>query len=380
MIKTKKIIFLSTTYLTLDSFLKDHIKNLVKRGHKVYLISNFEEKKISKPKSNLFLINLKFRRKINVIQDIYCLFKLVFLFNSIEPQMVVSISPKAGLITAIASYLTNIKIRLHIFTGQVWSNKKNILFKNLLFNLDKLISYLSTNILVDSFPQKRFLIKHNVISSKKSKVILNGSMCGVDTQLFKKNIHENKKLRKKLNIRNNSIVISYIGRINKEKGIKSLLNVFSNLLKKKKNLTLLLVGKDEMDIKKIINNKKIIKKIKIISHSKNIEKFFQISDIFCLPSEREGFGLSLIEASSCQVPIICSDIYGIRDTMINNVTGYKYKLKNDKKFFQILYLLINNSKLRSKLGIQGRIFVKKKFERKKVINEFSKYFNFLLSK
>ena len=40
MIKTKKIIFLSTTYLTLDSFLKDHIKNLVKRGHKVYLISN----------------------------------------------------------------------------------------------------------------------------------------------------------------------------------------------------------------------------------------------------------------------------------------------------------------------------------------------------
>ena len=205
-------------------------------------------------------------------------------------------------------------------------------------------------------------------------------MCGVDTQLFKKNIHENKKLRKKLNIRNNSIVISYIGRINKEKGIKSLLNVFSNLLKKNKNLTLLLVGKDEMDIKKIINNKKIIKKIKIISHSKNIEKFFQISDIFCLPSEREGFGLSLIEASSCQVPIICSDIYGIRDTMINNVTGYKYKLKNDKKFFQILYLLINNSKLRSKLGIQGRIFVKKKFERKKVINEFSKYFNFLLSK
>ena len=105
-----------------------------------------------------------------------------------------------------------------------------------------------------------------------------------------------------------------------------------------------------------------------------------MSDIFCLPSEREGFGLSLIEASSCQVPIVCSDIYGIRDTMINNVTGYKYNLKNENKFYQILYLLIHNSKLRSKLGIQGRIFVKKKFERKNVINEFSKYFNFLLKK
>ena len=138
----------------------------------------------------------------------------------------------------------------------------------------------------------------------------------------------------------------------------------------------MLVGKDEMNLKKIINKKKI----KMSSHSKNIEKFFQMSDIFCLPSEREGFGLSLIEASSCQVPIICSDIYGIRDTMINNVTEYKYKSKNHKKFFQIFYLLINNSKLSSKLGIQGRIFVKKNIEKKKVINEFSKYFNFCLCK
>ena len=209
--------------MTLDSFLKDHINNLVKSGYKVYLISNFEEKKIAKSKSNLFFINLNLSRKISVIRDIYCLLKLVFLLNSIRPQMVVSISPKAGLLSAVAGFLTNIKIRLHIFTGQVWSNKKNILFKNLLLNLDKLISYLSTNILVDSFPQRKFLIKNNVINSKKSKVILNGSMCGVDTQLFKKNTYVNKKLRKKLNIGKNSIVISYIGRINKEKGIKSLL-------------------------------------------------------------------------------------------------------------------------------------------------------------
>ena len=78
MIKRKKIIFLSTTILTLDSFLNNHIDNLAKSGNEVYLISNFGNKKLYKNKSNLLLINLNFCRKINIIQDIICLFRLFF--------------------------------------------------------------------------------------------------------------------------------------------------------------------------------------------------------------------------------------------------------------------------------------------------------------
>ena len=104
MIKRKKIIFLSTTILTLDSFLNNHIDNLAKSGNEVYLISNFGNKKLYKNKSNLLLINLNFCRKINIIQDIICLFRLFFLFNSIKPEMIVSISPKAGLLAAIAGF------------------------------------------------------------------------------------------------------------------------------------------------------------------------------------------------------------------------------------------------------------------------------------
>ena len=162
--------------------------------------------------------------------------------------------------------------------------------------------------------------------------------------------------------------------------IENLLDVFSKLTIVNNNLILLLVGKDEMNIRKLINDKKLNKRIKIFPHSNKIVKFFQITDIFCLPSEREGFGLSLIEASSCEIPVVCSDIYGIGDTMINNITGFKYNLKNQKKFLNILNLLIHNPKLRFKLGRRGRNFVKSKYERKKVLMEFLNYFNHLLSK
>ena len=99
-----------------------------------------------------------------------------------------------------------------------------------------------------------------------------------------------------------------------------------------------------------------------------------------MPSEREGFGLSVIEASACELPVVCSDIYGLRDTLIHNVTGYKFKL--DKKFEMFNYLieLINNKKKRIKFGLQGRMFVKRYYEKKEVISAYSNFFNSLIFK
>ena len=98
--------------------------------------------------------------------------------------------------------------------------KKNFFIKTLLFNFDKLISLLSTNLLVDSYSQKNFLIKHGIIKNKKkAKVILNGSICGVDTRIFINNNFKRNQIRKKLNIDRKSIVLIYTGRINIEKGI-----------------------------------------------------------------------------------------------------------------------------------------------------------------
>ena len=81
--------------------------------------------------------------------------------------MIVSITPKAGLLSSIVSFSLNVKIRVHIFTGQVWANKKNFFIKTLLLNFDKLISLLSTHLLIDSYSQKNFLIKHGIIKNNK---------------------------------------------------------------------------------------------------------------------------------------------------------------------------------------------------------------------
>jgi len=376
----RKIVFISASEITIRSFLIDHIQKLNSKKVEIYLITNFNLHEKFFKKLNVNLINIKFKRNISLLTDFYCLLNLTLWLLKIKPDMVISISPKGGLLSSIASFFLKIKIRVHIFTGQVWANKNGI-FKRLLMFSDKIIINLATHVLADSKSQKDFLLRNKLIKKQSQCLVVNnGSICGVDTNKFKKNLSTKLNIRKKLNIEKNSIVLSYIGRLNSEKGILNLLNIFKKITITKKNVYLLLIGPDEMNIQKIINNHIYSKKIIILNHQKNIEFFLQTSDIFCLPSEREGFGLSVIEASACELPVVCSDIYGLRDTLVHNITGYKFRLGKNLELYNYLIELIQSKKKRINLGFQGRMFVKNYYEKKKVILAYSIFFKKLIFK
>ena len=374
----KKIVIISTTVITIECFLFNHIQKLIKEGFQIFIITNIKNNFLIK-NQNIKLVNLNFHRNISPLFDLFCLVKLFFFLKKISPDLVLSISPKAGFLTSIVSFFLRIRFRIHIFTGQVWANK-NGLFKKLLKFFDKIIIKFSTHVIVDSYSQKKFLFRNNLFKDqKKCFVIGNGSVCGVDTNKFSRNYENRLLLRKKLNIDNNSIIIIFVGRINYEKGILNLIDAFKKIYLFKKNIILFLVGRDEINLRRHFINKKIFNNIKIFNHSKKIENFFQASDIYCLPSEREGFGVSVIEASSCQLPVVCSDIYGLKDSSIHNFTGLKFKLGQNHELEQSLIKLIEDKKLREKYGKQGRQMVKKNFEKNKVINGYINFIKKLLS-
>jgi glycosyltransferase involved in cell wall biosynthesis len=374
----KKIVFVSTTIITVQTFLLDHIQELIKQDFEIYIITNIK-KIYNNQKLNVKLINLDFERKISLFSDLLCLFKLFFYLKKISPNLIISITPKAGLLSAFASFFLKIRFRVHIFTGQLWANKKG-LYKYFLKFLDEIIVILSTHVLVDSFSQKKFL-DINMLRRKRSKytVIENGSICGVDTNKFRKSYSIRLLLRKKLNISVSSIIITFVGRINYEKGIHNLIDAFKHILLVYKNVYLFLVGHDEIDLKNKLKNYEYRNKIKIFNHNDNVVNFLQTSDIFCLPSQREGFGVSVIEASSCQLPIVCSDIYGLKDSSIHKITGLKFKLGQNKQMVKHLIKLIRDKKLRKKLGKQGRNLVKKKFSKNKVVDGYINFFKKILS-
>ena len=87
--------------------------------------------------------------------------------------------------------------------------------------------------------------------------------------------------------------------------------------------SLFLIGHDEEEIQARFQS--VSNKIHFIPFEKKPEELLQACDTFCLPSYREGFGLSVIEASALEKPIICSDAYGLQDTSIKGETGLRHR-------------------------------------------------------
>jgi glycosyltransferase involved in cell wall biosynthesis len=88
----------------------------------------------------------------------------------------------------------------------------------------------------------------------------------------------------------------------------------------------------------------------------------QAGDIFVLPTYREGFGSSVIEASALELPVICSDAYGVMDAMVDNLTGLRCKVGDVDSLYKAMTRLAEDKQLQKSLGKNGR---------ERVVNEFS---------
>lgn len=347
----KKIAFVVSTPTTADAFLKGHIAALSK-NYEVDIIANYPKNYESAVVVSQ-KITVPIHRNIHVWKDLIALITLIKIFFNKKYDAVHSITPKAGLLTMIASWISRVPVRHHTFTGQVWATKKGVSRQALRF-LDKVTHTFSTKSLVDSHSQREFLLKEKVITDKKSFVLANGSISGVNLQRFRPDSEKRKKIRSKHGIKDNEFICLFLGRINKEKGVPELVSAFKNLSTKYPNIKLMIVGRDEAgmfidgNIESSLNGKLIR-----VDFTTEPEAYFNAADVFCLPSHREGFGSVLIEAAACKVPSVASNIYGISDAVIDGVTGLLHQPGSNKDIEHCLEELFVNTALRNNLAEQA---------------------------
>ena len=336
---SKKICFVVSNPMTVNAFLNLHIKYLSAFFH-IHVVANLNQGAILNSKNIRTIKHIPIYRSIHPIKDLIALFRLFIYFREMKFDAVHSITPKAGLLCMLASALVSTPIRIHIFTGQVWHTKTG-LRKWLLKKLDKILVSLSTNLLVDSYAQRDFLINENVLNNNNSLVLGKGSISGVSSSKFSANLETRLLLRNKYQISEADLVYAFLGRLNKDKGIKELIDAFTQLKKIHPNIKLLLIGPEEEVISSKIDSS-IINHIIFIGHTTKPEDYLQMADVFCMPSHREGFGTSVIEASMLGLPVICSNTYGLKDAFIENRTGLMHKAGDSQDLFicmQKIYLM-----------------------------------------
>lgn len=309
--------------------------------------------------------------------------KLFLIFKREQFDIVHSTTPKAGLLVAIAAWIVRVPVRIHTFTGQPWIVEKG--FKRfLLKSCDKLIVLLK---LCSS--QRDVLVSNNIGKEHQLHVVGSGSLAGVDLGRFNKNRYtflEKNELKKELNISEKTFVLLFVGRVTKDKGIYELLLAVEKLIQDSFDFKLLIVGPIENDEKEKFNqflekHDNVKKNIILIGYSPEPEKYMAISNLFCLPSYREGFGTVIIESGAFGVPSVGTDIYGLSDAIVNGETGLLVPVKNINAICEVIYRLINDRQFYEQLCENTFNRTREEFDSKIVSKQvFLDYKNLIESK
>jgi glycosyltransferase involved in cell wall biosynthesis len=372
--------YVVSSEMTITAFLKDHIIGLIKSGCRVTIVANARNDEFIKDLGlslNFHSINIE--RSISPWKDLNALITLYFLFRAEKFNIVHSVSPKAGMLAMLAARMAFISNRVHTFTGQVWVTRTG-LKRKMLKMMDYILVALTTRSLVDSPSQLDFLIKEGILSANKAEVIGNGAICGVDCNRFLPDNFKRTEIREKLGIPQKATVLLFVGRLNANKGVLDLANVFLRISKKFPDTWLVFVGPDEANMVDQISKicEPVVDRLCFVNYTNFPEHYMMTADIFCLPSYREGFGMVIIEAGATAIPTVASRIYGITDAVVEGKTGLLHRPGNIESIEKKIKFLLLNPKLRIEMGTQARNRVLIDFSKEKLTSGLLKFYSRLL--
>jgi glycosyltransferase involved in cell wall biosynthesis len=370
-----KICIICATPLTIHFFFKEHLRGIAKFSDVDLFINLSNEKFTPDIELPLKVLDLPITRQINLTSDIKTLFLLIKHLMCNKYDLIWGIGPKAGFISMLASWICRVHNRLFVFQGEIWASKRGI-GRFFLKTMDRLTVRFATTVMVVGFSEKNYLESQRVVKKGEVQVLGSGSICGVDLKKFHPDFEVKQKLRSDLSISLTARVCLFLGRINQDKGIMDLVRAFKLAHKKSPDLFLLIIGPDEFGLNQAIQDELYGYEqfYKIIDFVADPEQYYCLADFFCLPSYREGFPISILEASACGIPSIGSDIYGINDAIVDGVTGIQYPLGNIAELGNSLLKFSNNPSYCEELGQAARIRVASNFEKDSVC---TRYVNFI---
>ena len=369
-----KICFFATNPYAVNAFLQLHILNLSKNNN-VTLVTNLNSCDIGFEFGDNNKIDLPIKRKLSPISDVLIFLKLVKLFRYNNFDVVHTITPKAGFLGMLASWVCNVPYRFHTFTGQHWIRKIGIL-RFLYKCVDKLIFITASSVFVDGHNQIAKLEKELLIDKGRIELLGPGSISGVNLSRFNPSTPTRINFRKELNTPMSSFIFLFVGRLCVDKGVHDIFFALKNFQGLNKLVEVWFVGPDEELVENSLDFKSIPNEIiiRFFGECNNPEIFMQSADALLLPSYREGFGSVLIEANACGLPVICYDIYGVRDAIKSGVNGILVETGSIEALSEKMVYMVENKSEAYEMGKRG-FEISKQFDSKIVASAWLDFYD-----
>lgn len=304
------------------------------------------------------------------------------IIKEYQPDIVHTHASKAGALGRKAALNCKVPIIVHTFHGHVFHSYFGKVKTTLFKLIERRLAKKSTGIIAISDLQKKELSKdHKICKDDKITVI----PLGFDLKKFNDNLEVNRELtRKNFTIGKEEIAIAIVGRLAPIKNHQFFLDVIQEISTKiSKKVAVFIVGdgseREAIENRILQMNLGANVRIEMTSWIKEIGVFNAGMDIMCLTSNNEGTPVSLIEAQAACIPIITTDVGGVKDIVLDGETGFIVPKNSIKKYTEKLLVLIEDENKRKKMSQNGWSFVEHKFHYTTLVKNMETYYSELLN-
>ena len=357
-----KILHVFTIISTPVAFFDGQFRYLSDQGYRIDVVSDSEEDTGFTQRNNIGYRRVGIERRIAPLADLKSISALFRMIRREKYDAVVGHTPKGAMVAMMAARLAGVKTRVYYRHGLIYTTAHG-LKRFILKSVERLTAMFANHVVNVSPSLSRLAVTDCLNPYQKQRVIGKGTCGGIDAKnTFNPDLISDEELSTlslSLGLDSADFVIGFCGRLCKEKGIRELVDGFRLFRQRNSSLPakLLLVGPyDQRDVlpdeyvREIETNPDIIATGKI--DKARLPYYYALMDVFVFPSYREGFGMSVLEASAMKVPVLVSRSHGCVDSIVEHVTGEYVDIAA-----QGISAGLENMKdagVRSNLGVGGR--------------------------
>uniref|UniRef100_UPI00358E4D98 D-inositol 3-phosphate glycosyltransferase-like n=1 Tax=Myxine glutinosa TaxID=7769 RepID=UPI00358E4D98 len=211
--------------------------------------------------------------------------------------------------------------------------------------------------------------------------------CGTDQRLF--GTTDRTSARTLLKVPLDAKVVLYVGRLDPRKGIETLLQAAKILSSEQPNVLVLIVGgavaghEDSVELRRLknivqqLNIKDVVKFEGLVEHGM-LHHYYAAANVLVVPSIYEPFGMVAIEAMASRLPVVASDVGGLRHIVVSGETGYVCPPRDHCAFSEAIDLILSDPELAEDAGRKGRKRVESHFTWDIVASKLSDLYKMLL--
>ena len=307
-------------------------------------------------------------RRITPTTDLFSIFKLYCLFQKINPAIVHAHTPKGGLLGVIAARLARVPVIIYSMRGLPYVTQSGWKRKILVWT-ETVACRMADRVVTVSLATRGKAAAEGICRAAKIIVPGNGSSNGVDAtgRFNPRKFPEQSRfnIREHYHIPIGSTVLGFVGRLVRDKGIIELAEAWKNLRNQHTNIYLLLIGPFEPQDPippHILEELEKDPRVKFTGPVDDVGPLYAAMDILTLPTYREGFPNTPLEAAAMRLPVVITDVDGCPEAVDHGVTGLVVPAKNSVALREAIEELIINPEKRKAMGAAGRKRVEEKFQ------------------